>query len=121
MKTKRCKIWDKKLVELQGFISGLPIDASETNDLNDKVFTIRKKLAEVAKMLNPNLDGKVTHEQKRQNVISLAIVNPTLSMSAIARHYGYSEAFVAKVCREHGAEINAGQEEVRRPIRDDEL
>jgi hypothetical protein len=53
--------------------------------------------------------SKVTHEEKRKNVIGLAIVNPTLSMSAIARHFGYSEAFVAKVTREHGRLIHEEQ------------
>ena len=48
----------------------------------------------------------LTNKEKRRKVISLAVVNPTLSMSAIARHYGYSEAFVAKVFRESGKEIN---------------
>lgn len=53
----------------------------------------------------------LTHKEKRQKVVSLAICNPTLSMSAIARHYGYSEAFVAKVFRECGSEINKQQKE----------
>lgn len=47
-----------------------------------------------------------TNKEKRCKVISLAICNPTLSMSAIARHYGFSEPFVAKVFSEHGKEIN---------------
>lgn len=61
--------------------------------------------AESEKKCGDDKPRKVTHKEKRENVVNLAIVNPTLSMSAIARHYGYSEAFVAKVCKERGKEI----------------
>jgi len=43
---------------------------------------------------------------KRNHIVSLAKCNRTLSMAAIARHVGCSESLVAKVLREHGAEIS---------------
>lgn len=40
-----------------------------------------------------------------ERIMSLAVVNPTLSMSEIAKHFGCSEYMVNKVYANHGAEI----------------
>jgi hypothetical protein len=106
---QQCKKWHMKLTELDDVVSGLPLADADKAELNDKIQFIQKKLAGLVNGEVQRTDGKVTHKEKRQKVIALAIVNPTLSMSAIARHFGYSEAFVAKVCGEHGNEINEAQ------------
>ena len=43
--------------------------------------------------------GRPRDLDKRRHISQLASVNPTLSMAAIARHVGCSEALVAKVYR----------------------
>jgi len=98
---KQRKKWHKKLTRVQDVLcqmaAEVPITRGEAEILCDRISTLQTNLVRVEKL---------TNKEKRRKVVSLAICNPTLSMSAIARHYGFSEPFVAKVFSEHGKEIN---------------
>lgn len=93
------KKWHKKLTKIQDMLcqmaKELPITRGSVEVWRDEISNLQ------ASIVCPI----VTNKEKRKNVISLAACNPTLSMSAIARHYGYSEPFVAKVFDECGKEI----------------
>ena len=83
------KKWHKKLTKIQctleEMVRELPGTIIAAEMIQDRISTLQTNLV------------RNVNDDKRSNVISLATANPTLSMSAIARHYGYSEAFVAKV------------------------
>ena len=105
---RQCKKWDIRLTKIRCILKEMaeevPIARGEVEILCDKVSKLQENLIMAAKGF-----GKLSNKEKKQKVIDLAVINPTLSMSAIARHFGFSEAFVAKVCREHGGEINGKQ------------
>jgi len=109
MKAKRCEMWLRAMAEFQREIPDLPLTVQDKDALNSEVYNIQKKLQEVVSMPNLVLLCKLTHKEKRQKVVELAVANPALSIAAIARHFGFSEAFVAKVFDTFGSEINARQ------------
>ncbi len=72
-----------------------------TVDWKDHPF--RTKSFEVVESLETDKNrGK---RMLKERIVSLASVNPTLSMSEIAVHFGCSEYIVTKVFEKHGAEI----------------
>jgi hypothetical protein len=102
------KKWHKKLTKIQDMLcqmaEELPITRGSAELWRDEISNLQ------AGLVRPTVMN--SHKEKRKNVISLAACNPTLSMSAIARHYGYSESFVAKVFDECGKEIYAANRKV---------